>query len=84
MAGSGQRAHGQVSGGKSIDDHKAWMGSMDKDSILPMGVKHKDESGVEGAGSLAKYEDNAESIRGQQKAGVNKIKSNPMKPHYKE
>lgn len=73
MAGSGQRAHGEKSGGKRIDDHSFWAGSGNKDNVLPMGAKFKDEHGAEGAGSMTKYEDTSESIVSQQKMGIKKI-----------
>jgi hypothetical protein len=84
MAGSGQRAHGQSSGGMNIDDHSAFMGSQSKQTILPMGVHFKEESSAEGAGSMTKYEDTSASIKSQQEMGIKKIKGHPMKSGYRE
>ena len=84
MAGSGQRAHSQKSGGTSIDDHKMFAGSRSEKTIAPMGVHFKEESSAEGAGSLMKYEQTSEEIRAMQEKGVAKIKGHAMKPGYRE
>ena len=83
MAGSGQRANGQVSGGMSIDDHAFFGGAESKETILPMGVKFKNESSAEGASSIKNYEDTSEAIKAAQVEGVRQIKKHPMKPHYR-
>lgn len=70
--------------GKRIDDHSFWGGKMDAKSILPMGVKHKQESSAMGAGSLSQYEDTTEAIKKQQEMGINKIKGHSMPAHVKE
>ena len=56
--------------GRRIDDHSFWAGSRGKDSVLPDGAKMKRMDSAEGAGSLGKYEDNAEAIKGMQEAGI--------------
>jgi hypothetical protein len=72
------------SGGRRIDDHSFWAGGPGKDSVLPDGPhKVKSESSAQGAGSLGKYEDSTEAIRGTQMAGDGKIKGHPMKPGYR-
>lgn len=77
---SGQRMNGQESGGQKIDDHSFWAGGKDKNSILPQGVKFKDQSSTKGGGSLSKYQDTSEAIKSQQENSVGKIKSNGNKP----
>jgi len=84
MKGSGQRAHGQVSGGQNIDDHSFWAGSGNEQNVLPMGAKFKAQPGTEGAGSMSKYEDTAEAIKATQEESVRKIKAHPMKPGYRQ
>jgi len=73
-----------MSGGQRIDDHKAWMGSRDKDSILPMGTKRKLESPAVGAGEVSTYVDTTEAIKTQQQAGISKIKKYPNKTNQRE
>lgn len=73
-----------MSGGRKIDDHSAWMGSRDKDTILPMGAKHKNESPATGAGEVSTYVDTTQAIKGQQETGIGKIKKNPNKTNYRE
>ena len=75
MAGSGQRARGQSSGGQSIDDHSFWGGGPTSDSVLAKGSKSKMVSSCEGGGSLTKYEDTNERIVGTQNDGVKKLKA---------
>ena len=75
MAGSGQRARGQESGGMKIDDHNFWGGNPSADSVLAKGAKSKSVSSCEGGGSLTKYEDTNERIVETQNDGVKKIKS---------
>jgi hypothetical protein len=75
MAGSQQRASGQSSGGKSVDDHAFWGGGPSADSVLAKGAKSKSVSSCEGGGSLTKYEDTNERIVETQNDGVKKIKS---------
>lgn len=83
MAGSGQRASKEKSGGMRIDDHKFFAGGVDKEVIMPRGVHFKGESDAEGSGSLMNYEDTTEKIKAQQNAGVAKQKSHPQKPMYR-
>lgn len=72
------------SGGMRIDDHKWWGGAKGKDSVFPDGPhKTKAESSAQGAGSEMDYEDTTEKIKSQQVMGVNKIKSHPQKPLYR-
>lgn len=69
--------------GRKINDHSSWVGSRSKDSVFPMGVKTKQESSAEGAGSVNKYEDTTETIKSQQESGISKAKSRPMKPGFR-
>jgi len=84
MAGSGQRARGESSGGQRIDDHSFWAGKGSNGSVFPMGAKTKMESSAEGAGSLLKYEDTTERIRAAQVEGEKKAKAHQGKlPVYR-
>lgn len=84
MADSQKMGSGVKSGGRRIDDHSFWAGGPSKSGPFPEGAKVKDESDVEGAGSLMKYEDNAEAIRASQREQVKQAKSKPMKqPGYR-
>lgn len=69
--------------GRRIDDHSSWVGKGSKGSVFPEGVKTKNESSAEGAGSLSKYEDTTETIKSQQEMGINKAKAHPMKPGHR-
>ena len=70
--------------GRKINDHSAgFMGSKTKDSVLPMGVKFKDESSAEGAGELSTYEDTTDKIKGVQEATKGKLKSHMPKAGYR-
>jgi hypothetical protein len=72
------------SGGQRIDDHSFWAGGKGKDTVFPDGpYKTKDESSAEGAGELAKYEDTTEAIRSIQVTSTKKVKSDPMKPGFR-
>lgn len=75
MAGSGQRARGESSDGRRIDDHSFWAGKASNGSVFPMGAKTKMESSAEGAGSLMNYEDKTEDIRAAQVEATKKAKS---------
>lgn len=84
MAGSGQRARGQSSGGMSIDNHSFWAGSKSNGSVFPMGAKTKDVESAEGAGNVMKYEDTNERIVSMQKEGVKKAKAHQGRlPEYR-
>lgn len=84
MAGSGQRARGQVSGGRSIDDHKFWAGSPSNGSIFPMGAKTKQEMSAGGAGEMSRYEDTTERIKATQETAKSKIKGHQGRmPEYR-
>jgi hypothetical protein len=72
-----------MSGGQKINDHSSWVGKGSKGSVFPMGVKTKNESSAEGAGSISKYEDTTETIKSQQQMGIGKAKSHPMKPGHR-
>jgi len=74
MAGSGQRARGQTSGGKSIDDHSFWGGGPTSDSVLAKGSKSQHVTSCEGGGSLIQYEDTNPRIVKMQDDSVKKIK----------
>lgn len=69
--------------GRRIDDHSSWVGRKSKGSVFPMGAKTKDESSAEGAGSVGKYEDTTEAIKGAQEAGIRKAKSLPLREGYR-
>lgn len=84
MAGSGQRASGQVSGGMSIDDHSFWAGKGSNGSVFPMGAKTKQEMSAGGAGELPKYEDTTERIKASQEMAKSKVKSHQGRlPEYR-
>ena len=84
MAGSGQRASGQVSGGRSIDDHSFWAGKGSGGSVLPLGCKMKQESSAGGAGECTKYEDTTERIKASQDMAKAKVKSHQGRlPEYR-
>jgi hypothetical protein len=83
MAGSGQRASGQVSGGMRIDNHSFWAGKGSKGSVFPDGDHVKEYTTPMGAGSLSKYEDTEPAIKAQQEQGISKIKGRPVKPDYR-
>ena len=77
------RAGSFKSGGQRIDDHSFWAGSASKESPMPMQSKMKQEYSANGGGSLSKYEDTTEEIRSAQEKGEKKIKSDPLKPCYR-
>jgi len=84
MAGSGQRANGESSGGRRIDDHSFWMGGKVEGSPLPMNTGMKKVSSAEGAGSLNKYEDTNERIVSAQVEGTKKAKAHQGRlPQYR-
>ncbi len=84
MAGSGQRARGEASGGMRIDDHSFWAGGKSADSVFPMGAKTKRVTSTEGAGEVMKYEDTNERIVSMQKEGVKKAKAHQGRlPEYR-
>ena len=84
MAGSGQRAKGESSGGMRIDDHSFWAGKPSNGSVFPMGAKTKMESSAEGAGSVMNYEDTTEDIRAAQETGTKKAKAHQGRlPQYR-
>lgn len=83
MKGSGQRAHGEKSGGMRIDDHKFFAGGVDKEVIMPRGAHLKAQSDADGMGDLMNYEDTEEKIRETQALGVKKQKSHPQRPLYR-
>jgi hypothetical protein len=65
--------------GRRIDDHGFWAGAKSKDSVFPKGVHTKDESSAEGAGSVMKYEDTTEAIKGSQEMGKKQVHARPLK-----
>lgn len=75
MAGSGQRARGQESGGMRIDDHKFFGGGPTEDSVLAKGAKSERVSSAMPGGSLTKYEDTNDRIVETQREGVKKLKA---------
>lgn len=70
-------------GGRKIDDHSFWAGGKSKGSVFPEGVKIKEESSAEGAGTLSMYEDTTEMIKKQQEMGKGKAKSHSQREHYR-
>ncbi len=66
-----------------INDHSNWIGSSSKESPLPMNSKMKQFTSAVGAGGEMDYEDTTEEIKQQQDKGISKIKSQPMKPNYR-
>lgn len=83
MAGSGQRAHGERSGGMRIDDHANWTGAAPKGSVFAPNAKMKSIADQEGAGSEMDYEDTQEKIKSVQEKNVSQINKHPMKPGYR-
>ena len=84
MKGSGQRAHGEASGGMRIDDHSFWAGGPSESSPLPLGAKTRKVSEAEGAGEVMKYEDTNEKIVAAQKEAAKKVKSHQGRlPEYR-
>lgn len=83
MAGSGQRADKQKSGGMKIDDHSFFAGGVDKEVIMPRGAHLKAQADANGMGDLMNYEDTEAKIRDQQDLGVRKQKSHPQRPMYR-
>jgi hypothetical protein len=69
---------------RKIDDHAFWAGSKESGGVFPKGAHMKSVGSTEGAGTEMDYEDTNEKIVAQQKLGVNKIKSHPMKPLFRE
>lgn len=70
-------------GGRKIDDHSFWAGGAGKGTVMPDGAKTKMVDSAEGAGEVMKYEDTNETIVSQQKMGVGKAKSHPMKSGFR-
>lgn len=80
MSADSQKQGNGRSGGQRIDDHSFWAGGRSKDSVFPDGPhKCKDYSSAEGSGSLMKYEQTSEDIKGVQTMQNGKIKSRPLK-----
>lgn len=69
--------------GQKINDQSSWIGKGSKESVFPMGVKHKMETSAEGAGAENDYEDTTEAIRKQQTMGEAKAKAHAMKAGYR-
>jgi len=82
MKDSQKLASRASSGGQRIDDHKFWAGGRSKGSVFPEGAHTKDESSAEGSGSVMKYEDTTEAIKGVQDRCKMHVKGHPMKPGY--
>lgn len=82
MADSQKQAMGAKSGGMRINDHSFFAGS--GSPRFPKGVHEKQYSSAEGAGSLMKYEDTSEAIKGAQVMGEKKAKSHQGRlPEYR-
>ena len=69
--------------GQKINDHASWVGGRSKGSVFPEGVKTKDFSSAEGAGSLGMYEDTTEAIKKAQEYNKGKIKANATKAMHR-
>ena len=71
-------------GGRRIDDHSFWAGSMGKDSVCPDGAKMKRIDSAEGAGDLSRYEDSEKAIMDMQKKGISQAErhSQPSGERY--
>ena len=72
-----------MAGGQRIDDRKSWVGAPAKGTVFPTGAKTKEESSAQGAGSVGKYEDTTEAIKGVQMQGEGKIRGHKMKDGYR-
>lgn len=84
MAGSGQRAKGQVSGGMSIDDHAFFGGKAPAGQVFPTGNKMRQEMSAGGAGEMTKYQDTTEAIKKSQEMAKAKIKGHQGRmPEYR-
>jgi hypothetical protein len=84
MAGSGQRARGEASGGMRIDDHKFWAGGKPEGSVFPNEAKMMKVESAEGAGSAMKYEDTNDRIVSAQREGARKAKAHQGRlPEYR-
>ena len=70
--------------GQKINDHSFWAGGAGKNMVLPQGVHSKNESSADGAGELSRYEDTSEAVKAQQVISKGKVKSHPMKPHFRQ
>jgi len=71
------------SGGRHIDDHSFWAGGPGKDMVMPQGVHTKNESSAEGSGSVMRYEDTTEAIKGSQEMAKGKVKSHGRKEYQR-
>ena len=69
--------------GQKINDHSSWVGGRSKGSVFPEGVKTKDYSSAEGAGSLEVYEDTTKAIKKSQEYNKGKINSNSTKSMHR-
>lgn len=67
-------------GGRKINDHSSWIGKGSDGTVFPMGVKLKGESSAEGVGSVGKYEDTSEAIKGVQEMSKKKVHGHAQKP----
>ena len=72
-----------MSGGRRIDDHSSWIGKGSHGTVFPSGAKMKMESDDGHDGHLSEYEDTTEAIKKQQTISKEKVKSHPMKSHYR-
>lgn len=66
---------------RKVDDHAFFAGK--GSPTFPEGVHRKTFTSAEGAGHMSRYEDTEDQIKGQQEANIRKIKSQPMKDHYR-
>lgn len=70
-------------GGRAIEDRSSWVGKGKDGVVFPAGAKMKKESGAEGVGGLANYEDSAEKIKAQQAKNKSKVQSHAQKPGFR-
>jgi hypothetical protein len=69
-------------GGRKINDHSSWIGKGSDGTVFPMGCKLKGEDSAEGVGSVSKYEDTTEAIKGVQEMNKKKVQGHAQKPGY--
>jgi len=84
MKGSGQRAHGERSGGRRIDDHSFFAGGSTKESPLPLNTSRKSFPHSEGAGQVMDYQDHESKIHSnQERADSQTRKHQGRLPEYR-
>lgn len=66
-----------------VSDKNAVPGSGRKGSVLPEMVSVKSYRSGEGVGKMGSYPDTEEATKAEQMGAVSKVKSNSMKPSYR-